>query len=141
MSELKCRVLDLDGTISDDRWRRWLIDPQAATVDEMYHHYHLHLDQDQFVNKWTLDCDVPIVILTARPEYTRELTMRWLERHNVEFQQLLMRPEGDHRSSPLLKLGLIAEHNLQEIEYAFDDREDVIAAFRSVGIPCAQITV
>lgn len=138
---MKVRILDLDGTISDDRWRRWLIDHQAPTVDQMYHHYHIQLDQDEFCNRWTLDCGNPIVIITARPEYLREKTVRWLERHNVKFQQLLMRPEGDHRPSPMLKLALIADNDLREIEYAFDDREDVIAAFRSIGIPCAQITV
>jgi len=130
---MRVRVVDLDGTISDDRWRRWLIDEGESEVDRVYHHYHIHLEGDEFVNRWVVRCpDRPVVLVTARPAYLREASERWLKKNGIQFHSLLMRPEGDHSTSPELKLKLIDLAGL-EVDFAFDDRTDVISAYRSRG--------
>ena len=136
---IRARVVDLDGTISDDRWRRWLIDAGESEVDEVYHHYHLQLERDEFVNPWVVQgSQCPIVLVTARPAYVREMTERWLKKNGVPFHSLLMRPEGDHSPSPELKLKLIGSAGL-EVECAFDDRADVIAAYASQCYPTVHL--
>ena len=45
------RIVDLDNTISQDDWRHWMIDPQAADGEHKYHEYHLHCIGDSVINR------------------------------------------------------------------------------------------
>jgi len=51
-----------------------------------------------------------IVILTGRDEPARNLTVSWLLRHGVSFDDLLMRVEGDDRHNPEYKADRIVEY-------------------------------
>jgi hypothetical protein len=131
MSYDKVRIVDLDSTVSDDRWRQWLIDPSQPDSNDKYHAYHIHCDQDPVINRHLVDeSPVPVVFVTARPEYTRQKTCEWLREHNLRYIALVMRPDDDNSPSPVLKQRALLElERIFEIESAYDDREDVIEMF------------
>lgn len=132
----KVRIVDLDSTISDDKWRQWMIDPSQDDSNEKYHSYHLHCDKDHVINRHIVDdSPVPVVFLTARPEYLRKKTEDWLDRNELNYQSLLMRSNHDHSPSPQMKKRAVDTIAiLFDFERAYDDREDVVQMFRQSGI-------
>jgi len=131
-------VCDLDGTLFDDEWRRHLL-PESEALhpkDSDYDDYNQrHVDDMpikevvKFVNEFAGD----VLFLTARPAKYRTATRHMLTTHTSRYGMgkglLFMRPNGDMRDSPTLKLALLSEH-LKTSKYyehivVLDDREDV----------------
>lgn len=130
------RIVDLDSTVSDDRWRQWLIDEAQPDTTEKYHAYHVHCDKDKVINRHIVDdSPVPVIFLTARPEYLRGKTERWLKENSLDCIALMMRPNDDHTPSPVLKESALYQiERLFKVEKAYDDRPDVVAMFRFNGV-------
>jgi hypothetical protein len=88
-----------------------------------------------------LDPDLCVVLLTARPTTIRDLTLTWLARHGLRWDLLVMRPEGDYRSSPDAKQ--LAVHELRsagfDLRLAFDDDQRNVDMFHGEGVPCVYI--
>lgn len=86
------------------------------------------------------DADIAIVLCSGRPENYRAVTEAWLERYEVSYAALYMRPEGDHRADYIVKAQLLA--GMREDGYepwlAVDDRPSVVAMWRENGIICLQ---
>lgn len=78
-----------------------------------------------------------IVWLTGRPEWLRELTADWLERHEVPGTELHMRPRGDYRPAREFKAGALRQLRNRGIAAFVDDDADVIDAALSAGLPAA----
>lgn len=124
---------DIDHVLSDAGWR----DHMLGRWDE----YHAAGDRDEPIHEmvWLVAAlrrsGATVIGLTARPEKWRALTEEWLARHGIELNGLLMRPSGDLRTSPELKLALALElYSAGEIAMMIDDREDILKAFRGAGI-------
>jgi hypothetical protein len=131
-----CIVLDLDGCISDDRWRRHLITPLDL---DPYGEYHRAIPFDNFANRRAVQDFAkahPLVICTGREERYRRITETWLDDQRVIVARLLMRKDGDRRSAPALKVEMVSGLIKEGIQIigAYDDREDVIAAYRDLGV-------
>jgi hypothetical protein len=88
-----------------------------------------------------LDPDLCVVLLTARPTTIRDLTLAWLAQHGLRWDLLVMRPEGDYRSSPDAKQ--LAVHELRsagfDLRLAFDDDRRNVDMFHAEGVPCVYI--
>jgi hypothetical protein len=128
-------VVDLDDTLSDARWRM----PLWGRWDEFY--AEAHLDKPivplvRMVRAMTI-CGMRVVVLTAREERFRPVTVFWLCCHGIYADEVRMRPEGNFMGSAELKLFLTQDIR-DKIELVIDDREDVCVAFRSLGIPTLQ---
>lgn len=128
-------IVDLDGCISDDRWRRGLIRPPD------YDAYHQLSGFDAACNRDIFLCkDYEIAIFTARPFFYRTLTREWLKRQGVPFRWLYMRHDGVLDHSAILKDAFL-RHFLRnhkkggQIVAAFDDRADVLKMYAKYGIP------
>lgn len=130
-------ICDIDGTVSDDRWRRTLLDRRLLPT------YHALAPEDEpvedVVESVTRCADynrAELYFITGRPENYREATAAWLHRFfgSVPFC-LLMRPENDERSSPDLKAALLRGHvNAADVVGAFEDRADVLDAYLREGV-------
>jgi hypothetical protein len=77
-----------------------------------------------------------IIILTARPDISKEATVKWLDDNNIEYDALFMRGKNDYRKSPVVKSDLIEEMKCHDYipVYAIEDRDDCIDMFNSLGI-------
>lgn len=84
-----------------------------------------------------------LLIATSRPEWTRVRTAGWLRLHNIPYEYLAMRPNGDKRSSPELKINLVQSLLGSEwrlfVPFVYDDHPGVCEAFAKHGVTSIQI--
>lgn len=139
-------LFDVDHTISDAFWRDDLIKRSRDSGD--WEEYHSKSKEDKpimdIVTLITLLAVVgdpfELYAITARPERWRKQTMEWFRKHGVMIDVLLMRPESAFKAAPKIKVDLCREEGiLDNILCLFDDREDVVAAFRELGITAFQV--
>ena len=91
-----------------------------------------------------IEISVPCLdVLTGRPERVRGKTQDWFKRHNlVEPHRLLMRKDDDHRPDFEFKKWIYERVYVDkgiEVLCVFEDREQVVEMWRSIGVPCFQV--
>ena len=151
-NDRKTVIFDLDGTLA-------LIDKRRALSQKM----NGKMDWDIFFDPTNIDLDQPntpvikmaqmlksqgfmIVIFSGRSKATKDATTQWLDRHDVPFDVIKMRPAdrsiGGHfhfmKDSDLKQLWLdtIGKDNVAMV---FDDRNQVVDMWRQNGLPCFQV--
>lgn len=136
----KAIIFDLDGTLTDDRWRR------AFSDGKEWEEYHRRSPEDHpnwgacaLYNMMNSARDCPIMcVVTGRPARHQITTIRWMQQylqHPPLF--LIMRPEGEghNLSSNILKARAAAQLlKTYNIIAAFDNCNADIEAYRSLGI-------
>ena len=131
---------DIDGTISDDKWRRPIIYHgntkykrdfdayNSACVDDKPNYVVLNVVKflHQFYN---------IVLITARPIAYQKITKQWLGYHCLKFDALYMRPENNLDKDSVVKYKLMhtwfETNNLSSTDVAavFEDKPSCIEIF------------
>lgn len=92
MNKRNIIVTEIDGVISDDRWRK-------TFLDESWEEYYKPMNIDSpFEDTVTLlrsmaILDHELLVLTSRPEKYRQMTMSWLHHRALEPDHLIMRPD------------------------------------------------
>jgi hypothetical protein len=135
-------VFDLDGVLSNassrqhylDRPRRdWRAFFDAAGDDALI----------EEVARLTelLDPGLCVVLLTARPLRIQDRTLDWLERHELRWDLLVMRPDGDYVPSSSFKRSTVLElrQNGFDLRLAFEDDRRNVDMFHAEGVPCIYI--
>jgi hypothetical protein len=154
MTQMKDKfiIIDMDNCISDDRWRMAGVDHGIEDLDERYSTYNAIGFRDKPCLKNTailaqlVEGGAIPVIVTARPEGCRAMTLEWINAFlPFPVEEVIMRPEGDKRHSPVLKPSLLfgwcianklsAEH----IWCCFDDRDDVLRSYFELGMPTCKM--
>ena len=149
----KIVIFDLDGTLA-------LIDKRRAisTKDNG------KMDWDTFFDPKNIDLDTPntpviqmaqmlksqgfmIVIFSGRSKATKDATTQWLDRNDVPFDVLKMRPAdrniGGHFH--FMKDSDLKQHWLDDLQIkddifaVFDDRNQVVDMWRSNGLQVFQV--
>ena len=127
-----CYLVDVDGTLASkgDRspfdWSRvdedTLVEPVAMLVRQLAQ---MH----------------KIVVLSGRSAVCRDLTLGWLDRHSVPYQELVMRPEDDQRPDDVLKAELYRTQVLGRYNVlgVIDDRPKVCRMWRDLGLTVFQV--
>lgn len=141
-------LVDIDHTISNAFWR----DDMVAAKDwDAYHsasiNDHVIRDIADLVLSWRSQYDGAgaAIAFTARPEKFRQLTNCWLLRENVFFDEMLMRPDEAFRPASEIKMELAlarfgSEDAIRDqVAFVMDDREDVLQAFRAIGVTALQV--
>ncbi|MEX2581829.1 MAG: HAD family acid phosphatase [Gemmatimonadota bacterium] len=142
MSKIPAVVWDLDGTLADDRARAHYVEVAEGTKRD-WKSYFDAIEEDPPIAASiailrALHRDgFRVVFLTGRPEYTRGRTERWLKANGLdEYDQLLMRPNGERRPAGEFKSEVLDGLNEKyEILCAFEDRIDVAEHLRLAGVP------
>lgn len=128
----KAWLVDIDGTLAHSMgrgpfdWHRVGeddVDESIASLVRMLH-----------VNEY-------VVLMSGRDEVCRDATKDWLRQHAISIDSLIMRPVNDTRKDSVVKLELFRNqvapyYNVQAV---FDDRDQVVAMWRSIGLPCYQV--
>ncbi len=159
-----CYIFDLDGTLANGEHRLHLITAKCTQclgeksykciecngtgfAPKQWDAYFELCDKDEpiwhtiFIAQ-ALHADLNnIVIVSGRSGQVREKTEIWLDRYNVPYQHLYMRPRNDHTDDDQLKIQFLAQMRQEGWNpiMAFDDRTRVVNAWRAAGIPCAQV--
>ncbi|HEX9260860.1 MAG TPA: hypothetical protein VF855_15080, partial [Acidimicrobiales bacterium] len=138
-------VFDVDGVLSDAAGRQHFVDGRSGRPKDWKAFFGACGD-DPLVDEVNtllrlLDPTLMVVLLTARPSYVRAETLAWLERYEVRWDLLVMRPEADPQPAAsfkhaVVKALLAARYDLR---LAFEDDRRNVAMFRSAGVPCVYI--
>lgn len=136
-------IFDLDGTIANLDHRLHFLKDSAPQDWEGF----FQACDGDILNEWALslayalDMDgYQIVIVSGRPERTREKTKAWLDKHAFPyFELVLVRKDGDHAPDELLKENWLKQFTgREEILFVVDDRQKVVDMWRENGLVCLQ---
>jgi hypothetical protein len=149
-------IFDLDGCVSDDRWRQNLIPTPDVTDQEARAHawdsYHAECDKDPLLPSGSailrdhIRSGHLILFCTGRTINVGEKSASWITANfgiTPDAFSILMRKAGDHRPADVLKkefaeyILMNSKNNGQPVIAAYDDREDVVEMYRSLGINAA----
>jgi hypothetical protein len=141
-------IFDIDNCISDDEWRIEKIKEESSQLpkDELYREYHALAPKDKAKNLIYIKddhADDDIIMITSRPEEYRAQTEEWLKKNGVKYKKLLMRPKGNHQPSAELKIKLFDSLGIEpeEVTCAYDDRSDIVRAYRKHGIWAVKLAI
>lgn len=134
-----CFMIDIDGTLahmngrSPFEWKRVGeddVDPELPNI------------LSQLVSKNHMDEEKTyIILLSGRDSVCRPETEKWLADHGIQYDHLYMRPEKDSRKDFEVKLELFNNHvrDNYRVRVVFDDRDQVVSLWRSLGLKCYQV--
>ena len=139
IKNMDCILFDLDGTIANPYHRRhfvrikpcnWpaffkaqvndtVIEPIATIAREIYK-----------------EGKYKVIIFTARPDTYKDMTEKWLKKHNINYHAIYMREGKDNNDDQITKKEMLDK--LREDGYnpiaVFDDRPKVVRMWRREGI-------
>jgi predicted kinase len=127
-----CYLVDIDGTLAINNTRN----PFAwERVGEDT------LDRSVATAIGKLSADTAIVLLSGRSSVCYDLTVAWLNKHEINFQDLFMRSADDNRPDEIIKSELYYRHirDRYNVLGVFDDRPKVCRMWRSLGLNVFQV--
>ena len=131
-------IFDVDGTLCDVRPIRHYVENGKRDFDA-FHKASAHCLPHEDVVDAACDADREgkyVIVVTGRAEKFRRLTGMWLRYHDVLFDELHMRPDGDFRKDVVIKKEILDELRLRfEIVHAWDDNPAIIELWESEEIP------
>lgn len=126
-------IVDIDGTLAL-KGDRDIFDWTKPEVDL------LHYPVARIVR--ALENDYHVIIMSGRDSVSRPGTERWLKKHQIKYDYLFMRAEGDNRKDTIIKEELYRDHveGKFEILFVLDDRDCVVEMWRKkLGLTCLQV--
>ena len=153
--------VDIDGTVADLTHRRKYLQGGAKNWPA----FERAIPQDTPI-QWVIDAvrrlydaGWTVVMMSGRGEQSKEATVAWLEKHGVPYHAIYMRrrwefePDGsikltrkgkklgDFRRDDIVKEELLgfAREAGYDPDVVFDDRDQVVAMWRRLGIPVVQV--
>jgi predicted kinase len=127
-------ISDIDGTVAHMNGKRGPFEWHRVGVDDA------DWSVIRMLKTWT-DRGEKLIMLSGRDESCRKETEEWLKEKGIHFHKLLMRPTGDFRKDSIIKAE-IYEKELKgkyNIIMIYDDRDQVVETWRSLGLKCAQV--
>lgn len=136
-------IFDRDGTLAScqghlveqdppdwGEFNAWI--PLDAVVPETAALFHL-------LREFT---DLALIITTGRMDDQRRPMLDWLEKHGLYPDRLIMRHHKDRRVDSVVKLEMYREQiePLYEVRLVVDDRPQVVAMWRELGLPVLAVT-
>lgn len=141
--KLDCIIVDVDGTLTINTGHRSMYDYWEACNDPV---------NEPIKNLITYITDghmrrtgrkLVVNVMTARENliddqgYTVfDLTTQWLMEHDIPFDDLFMRKQGDHRSDTAVKWDMYTDFikDQYNVLYVLDDREKVVEMWRKENL-------
>lgn len=76
-----------------------------------------------------------VIVVTAREERYREVTQAWMDKFNVPYENVFMRPMNDRRPDHIVKNEMFAQINsFYDIIHFVDDRKDIADVWKQNGV-------
>ena len=146
-------IFDLDGTIADIEDRRKLCIKENGKMDwdKFFDPVNIKLDIPNMkvitIMKAFVQCGFKIAIFSGRSKRTKEATKSWLDKYDVPYNVLKMRPtsqEWNFMPDDKLKqfwLDDLFPGELKDVNLiaVFDDRDKVVKMWRNNGVRCCQV--
>lgn len=129
-------ICDIDGTLSDHEGIRGHFEYEKVSQDKPIWPI-IHIVQAIAGSEnW-----VPIYV-SGREEFSRQDTKDWILSYlGLRADNLFMRPNGDYRKDYIIKKEIFYRDISTNywVEFALDDRDQVVNMWRDIGLPCLQV--
>ena len=130
-------IFDMDGTLADVSSIRHFVRGKFRNFDA-FHRSSLWVPPHDSVLEMAFDthkAGMKIVIVTARSGLYREVTQAWLDKYNVPYDNIYMRPEGDSRKDSIVKAEILKSIlEDYDIVHCVDDNPNVAQVWKDAGI-------
>lgn len=153
--------VDIDGTVADLTHRRVFV----RSKPKNWPAFERAIPNDTPI-QWVIDAvrtlyeaGWTVVMMSGRSETSKEATVAWLAKYGVPYHAIYMRrqweydengdvkltrkgkPLGDFRRDDIVKEELlgVARADGYDPDVVFDDRDQVVAMWRRLGIPVVQV--
>ncbi len=134
-------IFDLDGVLADALHRQHFLHLADPDWDGFYG----AVDADGLLERGhalaaSFRAELPIVVLTGRIDAVAEITVRWLDRHDVPWDLLICRPPADDDDSThavdykRVELRRLLDSGIEPL-LAVDDNRRIVAMYEEFGIP------
>ncbi|MFA9289040.1 MAG: HAD family acid phosphatase [Weeksellaceae bacterium] len=133
----KAIICDLDGTLAL-LGKRSPYDASTAEEDSLNNPIANILEVYSHQETY----DIKIILLTGREDKYREQTQRWLQKHNIIYEELYMRRTGDRRKDTVYKKEIYQNQieGKYDVLFVLEDRDQVVAMWRKdLGLTCLQV--
>lgn len=138
----KTIIYDLDGTLADIEHRRHLVTNGNAKWDEFYQQCIHDEPILPVINTFQIfkNANFYMVIFSGRSDAVRKETEHWLKEHNIVYDLLVMRPDGNYTPDEELKQEwLHTKVDKSNVSFVVDDRQKVVDMWRRNGLTCFQV--
>lgn len=124
----RCVIFDLDGTLCE--LKKYPDENRHTGNEEPI------FDMLEEIEKEWLMFDIDIYILTWRKEKYRDITLEWLEKHNIQYDYLIMQVWRTARKNHVFKEEKLKEiMKLKDIRMVYDDNPAVGEVCERLWIP------
>lgn len=140
---MKTVIFDIDGTLSDPTHRRHHVLTKPKNWAAWNAGMHLDKPNEPIVAlSRILRHFYSIVLCTGREEAYRQVTLDWLEKHDIRFDEMHMRPTADYRADDIIKSEMLDRMLAAKcrIQFVVEDRDRLVKMWRSRGLTCLQCT-
>lgn len=126
-------LCDIDGTLAKMKNRRpfeW----EKVDQDDMVVHI------AQLLNRLS-KTGIKIILLSGRDSVCRDLTINWLNKYYIQYDELYMRPKDDMRDDREIKEEIYREKILgnYNVELILDDRPKMVRHWMKLGLPVVNV--
>lgn len=113
-------IFDIDGTIAHMK-NRGPFDWDQVYKDDLNNIVAEHIEFHKSKGR-------EIIIVTGRDESCKDITIEWLELHNIKFDQIFTRPKDDYRKDTVVKKEIYNNEILNKYNLlcVYDDRLQII---------------
>lgn len=140
---MKAWIFDIDGTIANTEHRIHYITNGHKDWDKWHANAHKDEPIEEIIEvmDMAVTADIKIILCTGRDEKCRNDTIDWLEQNDIPYDALYMRKLGDRRDDDIIKFELLEQiyEDGYEPKLVFEDRDRVVAMWRSAGLRCLQV--
>lgn len=139
-------IVDIDNTLSlsNDRFNKATKENGKIDWNIAFNDEYMILDKPNIsmieISNNFKDKGYEVIILTGRPESTRNVTEKWLDKFNIQYDKLYMRNREDHfMKADLFKKKIYETYIKEDVICAFDDEQSIIDMWMDLKIPAFKI--
>jgi len=141
-------IIDIDNTLCNSNERFRLATKPDGKIDWDIAHNPELIEKDKpnfpmidLANSYKRD-GFEVILLTGRPESVEAITKEWLKKYDVEYDQLIMRNRSSHFLKAVVYKKKVYETIIKsDVFCAYDDEEEIIQMWNSLGIPAFKVYV
>lgn len=141
-------IIDIDNTLSIANDRFKLAEKDNGKIDWDFVHRPENLIKDKpnlpmiELAKNYKENGFEVIILTGRPESTRDITKEWLQKYNIPYDKLYMRSwEDNFLKAPDFKRKIYETEIKENVFCAYDDDQRIIDVWVNLGITSFKVFV
>jgi phosphoglycolate phosphatase-like HAD superfamily hydrolase len=135
-------IFDLDGVLADAQGRQHHLEWGRRDWDAFFE----ACGDDPVIEEVEallalLDPGLGVLLVTARPQRVRDLTLSWLDHHSLRWDLLIMRPTRDFAPADQFKRDVVEELREEDfvLRLAVEDDPRNRDMYVAAGVPCLYV--